>query len=190
MQVIITGSDYMKDMYMKKYGANLEQIHLLGNFQMDKFFYSKFKNEALEIVNEYNSMLDKVNIFYIPKNNSKIDSDVVKKLVSELGDKYNVFYYLDNKEELDCGIKVFDGDVKKMFLNINIIITNGNNIIFEMAKAIKNVYLINNSDDLNYLIESLKMNKIEISNIKELEKDWFKYDKGTTSRAKIGRAHV
>lgn len=184
MKHIVVGSDLMKDYYQQLYDIEDDRFMLLGYFLNDKFYSKKWEQNAQKIADGYLDLLFRINIYYLPKDFDRDISQELKSLMDNFDENYNILYYSHNTYDLDPMRvqKVYEEDVRYMFNNVNVVITDGNELIFEMYNNNKHIKVCSNLEELQQVVNAIKNNDFETNN-EMLTQDWYEYDTGVCCRS-------
>lgn len=188
MKHVVVGSSLMKNYYKKKYNLDNDQFLDYGFYLNDKFFAKRFELDANSIADNYLNLLDKVNVYYIPKS---LDENIKETLleISENLDNSNKLYYISNHTydfDVNKIQQVYPQDYRYMFKFANVIISDGNKIIFEMYKINSNIKLYNNNEQLLRICNQINNNNFAC-NDQQLQLNWQEYDDGMCCRNIVNR---
>ena len=176
MSYIIVGNDKYYNYYLEN-KIEVNKIKKFGFYLSDKFFSKKFKNEAYDLLKKNEEIINTINILYLPKDPYNINLEDLKKIESIENVSLFILNLSINKTKYDIEIS----DVKKIFMIANCIISNENDLIFEMQITNKNIKNYQSRSELEQIIDEIKNNNFK-SNNELTNYDWNEYDNGMCSR--------
>ncbi len=184
MKYIVVGSSLMKNYYQQLYNVDKEQFLELGFYQNDKYYAKKWELASQKISDGYVDLLYKFNIYFIPKDFGEDISEYLNYLNDNLDDQFNIFYTSHNFYDIEAMKvqRVYDEDIRFMCNNVNVIITNKNDLVFEMKRINNSIAVINDLSDLESIVNKLKQDIYTFSNEK-VNQDWYEYDTGVCCRS-------
>lgn len=184
MHHIIVGSELMKNYYQSRYQLNDAVFLNLGYYLNDKFYSKKWLLESEKIAEGYLDLLYRINVYYLPRDFDADISTELGYLAHQLDDSYNIFYYSHQTYDVDPFKiqKVYQEDIRYMFNNVNVIITDNNPLVFEMANVNQNIKIIQGIEDLETVVEQIKANDFSTNN-EMMTKNWYQYDQGVCCRS-------